>query len=167
MTRPFFRALCLAAGLMVFSSSQAMQRQEASNWCWAASIQDVMAQTGRFLPQAAISARLDGVPRDRPAYVGEVVGLLRSYGFRAWQAGRPATPDELAGTLGSGWRVIALARPQGGTVGHFIVLQAADPRTGLVRLSDPATGMSQVQPMAQLYQQWHWEDSVVVGAPMR
>lgn len=104
-------------------SSSAIERQQDQNWCWAASVQDVLAQAGVYQSQAQIAARLDGWPQDRPAYAQELVLLLRSYGFRAWQAGRPGSPQELYGTLNGGWKLIAFVRPSNGAVGHFIVLQ--------------------------------------------
>lgn len=155
--------------LLILSSSQlqAIERQRAMNWCWAASIQDVMAQAERYATQEQISARLDGWPRDRPAYIGEVVGLLNSYGFRAWQAGRPGSPQELFNTLRTGWKLIAFVRPSGGAVGHYIVLQGVDQATGNVLVSDPWTGYTYFNSLPQIYMSWQWTDSIVVGAPIR
>lgn len=158
----------IACALLLASPwAGAIQRQLAMNWCWAASIQDVMAQGGRYQSQQQIAARLDGWPRDRPAYVGELVALLDSYGFRAWQAGRPGSPQELFGVLNSGWKLIAFVHPSGGPVGHFIVLQGIDPQTGAVLVSDPATGATYFNSLAQLYAGWRWSDAVIVGAPMQ
>lgn len=134
------------------------------NWCWASCIQDVLAQAGVHQSQAQISARLDGWPKDRPAYINELVALLRSYGFRSWQAGRPGSPQELYATLTSGWKLIAFARPSNGPVGHYIVLQGIDPSGGII-VSDPANGTTFVSPLQQLYFGWRWGDSVVVGTP--
>jgi hypothetical protein len=136
------------------------------NWCWAASVQDVMSQAGVFQTQPQIAARLDGWPRDRPARIQELVALLQSYGFRAWQAGRPGTPQELYSTLATGWKLIAFVRPSNGPVGHYIVLEGIDPASGAVIVSDPWTGATYPNSLPQLYGQWRWGDSVVVGAPM-
>jgi hypothetical protein len=141
----------------------AIERQQAQNWCWAASVQDVMAQAGFYQSQSQIAARLDGWPRDRPAYIQELVGLLQSYNFRAWQAGRPGSPQELYGTLNDGWKLIAFVRPSNGAVGHFIVLQGIDSRSGGIIVSDPWTGQTYVNSLQQLYQSWRWGDSVIVG----
>ncbi len=158
----------LAAALLLLSASPvaAIEQQHAMNWCWAASVQDVMAQAGNYQSQEQISARLDGWPRDRPAYIQELVVLLRSYGFRAWQAGRPGTAQELYNTLVTGWKLIAFVRPSNGPVGHYIVLQGIDPQTGGIIVSDPWTGATYLNSLPQLYGGWQWSDAVVVGAPM-
>lgn len=124
-----------------------------------------MAQAGVFQSQAQIAARLDGWPQDRPAYIPELVALLNSYGFRAWQAGRPGSPQELYQTLSSGWKIIAFVRPSAGPVGHYIVLQGIDPYSGGIIVSDPWTGATYANNLAQLYHGWRWGDSVVVGTP--
>lgn len=144
-------------------SALAIERQQAQNWCWAASVQDVMAQAGFYQTQSQIAARLDGWPRDRPAYTQELASLLNSYGFRAWQAGRPGSPQELYGSLLLGWKLIAFVRPSSGAVGHFIVLQGVDPRSGGIVVSDPWTGLTYVNSLQQLYYDWRWGDSVIVG----
>jgi Papain-like cysteine protease AvrRpt2 len=143
--------------------TNAMQRQQYTNWCWVAAIQDVASQAGIRQSQPQIAARLDGWPQNRPAYIGELVGLLQSYGFNSWQAGRPASPQELYGTLSSGWKLIAFVRPSNGPVGHYIVLQGINPNNGGVIVSDPATGQTATYSLQQLYYGWRWGDSVVVG----
>jgi hypothetical protein len=150
--------------ILISTTSIAIERQQAQNWCWASSIQDVMAQAGVYQSQQQIAARLDGWPRDRPAYTQELVSLLRSYGFRSWQAGRPGSPQELYGSLNDGWKLIAFVRPSNGAVGHFIVLQGVHQSGGII-VSDPWTGQTNVNSLQQLYQGWRWGDSVVVGAP--
>lgn len=150
--------LCLA-----LTNANAIQRQRGMNWCWAACIQDLIYQAGGKISQAQIAATLDGWPRDRPAYIHELVNLLQYYKFRAWQAGRPGSPQELYGSLSSGWKLIAFVRPSNGPVGHYIVLQGIDPRTGAIIVSDPATGVTYTNSPQQLYYAWRWADSVVVG----
>jgi Papain-like cysteine protease AvrRpt2 len=140
----------------------AIQVQRTTNWCWAASIQDVLYQAGINQSQIQIAATLDGWPRNRPAYIQEVVRLLQFYGLRSWQVGRPGSPQELYNTLSSGWKLIAFVRPSNGAVGHFIVLQGID-RSGAIIVSDPATGMTYRNSSQQLYHAWRWKDSVVVG----
>lgn len=122
-------------------------------------------QVNHYLPQPVIAARFTGVPYNRPASIQEVIALLQSYGFRAWEAGRPAFPQELAGTLSSGWKLIAFVRSTNGPVGHFIVLQGLDPMSGGIITSDPWTGQTLLNSIHQLYYSWHWIDSIVVGAP--
>ena len=146
----FTNTLLLFVVLLSSSLAQAIERQKAMNWCWAASVQDVMAQAGRYTSQEEIAARLDGWPRDRPAFIGELVALLNSYGFRAWQAGRPGSPQELFNTLVTGWKLIAFVRPSGGAVGHYIVLQGIDPNTGGVIVSDPWTGATYLNSLSAL-----------------
>lgn len=158
------KKIILALALTFLSSiSYAIEQQRAQNWCWAASVQDVMAQAGVYLTQPQIAARLDGWPRDRPAYTQELVLLLRSFNFPAVQAGRPGSPQELYSTLMGGRKIIAFVRPSGGPVGHFIVLQGIEPRSGGVIVSDPWTGQTYVNSLQQLYQGWRWLDSVIVG----
>lgn len=158
------KKLILALVLTFLSvTSSAIERQRAQNWCWAASVQDVMAQAGVYLSQPQIAARLDGWPRDRPAYTQELVLLLRSFNFPAHQAGRPGSPQELYRTLLGGRKIIAFVRPSGGPVGHFIVLQGIHPQSGGVIVSDPWTGQTYVNSLPQLYQGWRWLDSVIVG----
>ena len=136
------------------------------NWCWAASVQDVLAQAGLHDRQEDIAARLDGWPVDRPATLDELVWLLRSYGFRAWQTRRPGSPRELSRTLSGGWKLIAFVRPSAGPVGHYIVLQGMVAQTGQVLVSDPWTGETRSNTLAQLYAGWRWSDAVVVGTPV-
>ena len=149
---------------LTITSSYAIEQQQAINWCWASSVQDVMAQAGIYRSQAQIAARLDGWPKNRPAYIHELVNLLRSYRFRAWQAGRPGSPQELYKTLSSGWKLIAFVRPSSGPVGHYIILQGIHSSGGII-VSDPWTGATYVNSLQQLYQGWRWGDSVVVGKP--
>ncbi len=150
----FFCSLALPA--------DAIERQRASNWCWAASIQDVLAQAGYYESQINIAARLDGWPQDRPAHIQEVVALSQSYGLRAWAVGRPASPQELYGSLSSGWKMIAFVRPSNGPVGHYIVLQGMD-GFGNVIVSDPWSGATFQAPLNDLYYRWRWGASVVIG----
>ncbi|MDL1968982.1 MAG: hypothetical protein LWW97_10685 [Deltaproteobacteria bacterium] len=151
--------------LLSFSitNANAIQRQRAMNWCWAACVQDVLFQAGISQSQVQIAATLDGWPQDRPASTQELARLLQYYKLRAWQAGRPGSPQELYGTLSSGWKIIAFVRPSNGPVGHFIVLQGINPRTGGIIVSDPATGATYQNSPQQLYYAWRWVDSVMVG----
>jgi hypothetical protein len=148
--------------LFFSTSASTIEMQRYSNWCWAASIQDVVAQAGYYESQDQVVSRLTGWPQNRPAYIGEVVALVRSYGLRAWQAQRPGSPDELYNTLVSGWKLIAFVRPNGGPIGHYIVLQGID-NYGNIITSDPATGTTVANAPAIIYNHWHWSDSVVVG----
>lgn len=163
MKRSLILSLLLAVLILISAAPvNAIQQQRTMNWCWAASVQDVTAQAGVFQSQEQIAARLDGWPRDRPAYIGELVMLLQSYGLRAWQAGRPGSPQELYGSLMAGWKLIAFVRPSNGPVGHYIVLQGVDPMGNII-VSDPATGMTYPNSPQQLYFAWRWSDAVVVG----
>lgn len=158
--------LSIAALLLILpASSEAIEQQLEINWCWAASIQDVVAEAGVQQSQPQISQRLPGWQKDRPAYIGEVVGILQSYGFRAQRAGSPGSPQQLYGTLSSGWKLIAFVSPQGGNVGHYIVLEGIDPASGGIVVADPWTGQTYLNSLNDLYNGWHWLDSVVVGTP--
>ncbi|NOS75507.1 MAG: hypothetical protein HOP36_13455 [Methyloglobulus sp.] len=140
----------------------AIEQQRATNWCWAASVQDVIAQVGIFEPQEMVSMRLTGWLQNRPAYINEVVGLVQSYGLRAWQAGYPGSPQQLYSTLTSGWKIIAFVRPFNGPVGHYIVLEGID-SNGNVIVADPASGITAPYTLQQIYYAWRWGDSVIVG----
>ena len=135
-------------------------------WCWASCVQSVLAQANVYQSQSEIVARLTGIPQNRPAYVGEVVQLLQSFYFRAWEVDHPAPPEQLYNTLASGWKLIALVNPSNNpNVGHFIILQGLSPK-GMIIVSDPADGRTYLQAPQQLYQQWRWNYSVVVGTPV-
>ena len=161
----FMKRFFLAIGALILAAVQpvqAIEQQRYDNWCWAASIQDVLAQAGIYQSQEQIAARLDGWPQNRPAYIGELVALAQSYGLRSWQAGRPGSPQELYGSLNSGWKIIAFVRPSDGPVGHYIVLQGTD-YYGNIIVSDPCTGQTFVSSPHDLYYRWRWGDSVLVG----
>lgn len=151
----------LLASACLVQELEGIQQQHAMNWCWAACIQDVLAERGIDTSQEQIVARLTGWLQDTPASTAQVVILLRSYGVGAWVAGRPATRDELLSSLRSGRKLIALARPSGGFVGHFIVLEGTDEES--ISISDPASGRTRNQSLLDLYFGWRWIDSVVVG----
>ena len=155
----------LAVLLMWSSLALAIRPQEQDNWCWAACIQACMEQADRPVSQPAIVGRLTGWVANRPATSAEVAAILQSYGFRAWQAGRPGTVQELYGSLAGGWKLIAFVRPTNGPVGHFIVVEGIEPVYGGIIVSDPWTGVTQPIMPAVLYQMWRWGDSVVVGKP--
>lgn len=156
------RSSLLLLCIFVAAKAAAIERQLADNWCWVASVQDVVAQAGYYEPQQQIATRLSGWPQNRPASIAEVVWLTRLYGLRAWEAGRPGSPQELYMSLVSGWKLIAFVRPTNGPVGHYIVLQGVDP-SGDIIVSDPATGYTFLNSLSQLYYAWHWSDSIVVG----
>lgn len=158
--------LIAAILLFVATATQAIEQQRTVNWCWASAVQEVLAQVNVRQSQTQVAARLDGWPQDRPAYIQELVLLLQSYGFQAWQAGRPGSPHELYGALVSGWKLIALVHPSNSDVGHYIVLQGIDPMSGGIIVSDPWTGATYMNSLPQLYLGWRWGDSVVVGIPM-
>jgi len=143
-----------------------IQPQENSMWCWASCVQSVLAQANVHQSQRDIVVRLTGIPQNRPAHVREVVHLLQSYRFRAWEVNHPASPEQLYSTLANGWKLIALVNPsKDPNVGHFIILQGVSPE-GMIIVSDPADGHTYLQAPQQLYQQWHWNYSVVVGTPV-
>jgi len=156
------RYILLCFLLLISAKTFAIERQQAINWCWAASVQDVVAQAGYYESQPQVAARLTGWPQDRPAYINEVVSLIRFYGLKAGQAQRPGSPQELYNTLMSSWKIVAFVKPQNGPIGHYIVLQGID-YYGNIIVSDPATGYTFPNSPHQLYDSWHWVDSVVVG----
>lgn len=139
-----------------------IEQQRASNWCWAACIQSVLYQAGRYYTQEQIVATLDGWPRDRPANNFEIIALLQYFGLRAWEVGRVASPLELYQSLGSGYKLLASVKPLGGQIGHCIVLQGFTPE-GFIIVSDPATGMTFTNTLNDLYYSWGWVDVVLVG----
>ena len=141
--------------------ANAIERQRALNWCWAASIQDVLAKNEITVTQEDVAARLDGWPRDRPARSAEVMAVFRSYGLRAFEVFRPNTPMELYSAIASGWKLVAFVRPSAGPVGHFIVLEGID-SGGNILVGDPAFGTTTSQSLFALYNAWHWQDTVAV-----
>src|SRR5213075_3262793 len=99
-------AIAMCVFLIAFHLNlNAFQRQKTLNWCWASCVQDVLSNSGVEVSQEQVAARLDGWAYDRPAAIGEIVSLLRSYDLGAWQAGRPGSPEELKSCLGSGWKL--------------------------------------------------------------
>ena len=148
--------------LIFTCSSQAIEQQIATNWCWASSIQDVLLQAGIYQSQDYIAQRLTGWPENRPAYINEVVWLINSYGLKARAIHRPASPKELYRTLSSGWKIIAFVRPLNGPVGHFIVLEGISPNRNII-VGDPTTGFTFEETLLNLYNGWNWGGSVVVG----
>lgn len=166
----YIRKISLASLLLLILLSSRVfgqiQQQENSMWCWAACVQSVLAQANVYQSQSDIVSRLTGIPQNRPAHVRELVQLLQSYRFRSWEVDHPASPDQLYSTLANGWKLIALVNPSNDpNVGHFIILQGLSPE-GMVIVSDPADGRTYLQATQQLYQQWRWNYSVVVGTPV-
>ena len=159
--RAYWTSLVVVLGLLLSSPAQAMERQRAMNWCWAAAVQDVLTPVGVYASQEEIVHRLNGWLQDRPASTHEVRDLVLSYGIRARVINRPGNVYELVGTLQTGHKIIALANPTGGSVGHFIVLEGVTPDGVIV--ADPANGKTAVIPIASLYYQWRWSHSIVVG----
>ena len=160
--RNILSKLILASAVLLASpNADAIERQRAMNWCWAAAIQDILTPVGIWTSQVEIAQRLTGRPIDRPASTNEVQLLVQSYGIRSQVISRPGNAHELINTLSSGYKIIALAYPSGGAVGHFIVLEGTDGRG--VWVADPATGKTQYTPIADLYIRWHWTQSIVVG----
>jgi len=158
----FIAILAVITGFLFASPrAEAIERQQATNWCWASAIQDILTPVGIRTSQAEVVQRLTGWLQNRPASTHEVAGLVRSYGVRANVVSRPGNVYELVGTLQSGYKIVALAYPSGGNIGHFIVLEGTD-GSG-VWVSDPATGMTQYLPIASLYTHWRWSQSIVVG----
>lgn len=159
--------LAYISSLLIFvGSAQAIEPQLAQNWCWASSVQNVLAQAGVYKSQLEISVRLDGWPQDRPARTDELILLLQSYGFRAWEVRRPGSPQELYDTLKSGWKIIALAKPSNNEVGHYIVLEGMSPDGSAIIVADPLDGSTRYNSLQQLYYGWRWVSSIVVGAPI-
>lgn len=156
--------ISIAFTLILTINLNAIRIQEQSNWCWASSIQDVLYQArGQTYSQSQIVSILTGWPQNRPAYAQEVVNVLRYLGLRSWVVNRPASPQELFNTLRSGWKLIAFVRPSNGPVGHFIVLQGFNPQNRSIIVSDPYTGRTYANSLNQLYYNWRWGASVVVG----
>jgi ABC-type bacteriocin/lantibiotic exporter with double-glycine peptidase domain len=157
-----FRLLAIIMLISITCFSQQIERQKASNWCWAACVQSIVSLDDHTITQEDIAAELDGWPRNRPANVFEIIKLLKHYEFNAWRAGRPASPQELYRTLSGGdYELIAFVRPSGGQVGHFILLHGIA-KDGRIIVSDPAIGRTFTNTIEQLYWAWKWEDAVVV-----
>lgn len=154
--------------LCVQSTRAQIYCQEQSMWCWAACIQSSLFQANVYDTQSNIVSRLEGWPRNRPANNAQVIAVLQSYEFRAWEVRRPASYQELASTLHQGWKVIAFVNPsRNPQIGHYIMLQGLTPE-GLVVISDPSPMdgcRTYVHSIQDLYHQWNWSASVLVGTP--
>lgn len=166
---PIFRTLLFMLALLVTAGyahrSLAIDQQRGRNWCWAACIQDVLRDGGVFDSQVNIAARLDGWPQDRPASTAEIVALLGTYGCRSWIVDRPPVNDnELYGSLQQGFRFIALIYPQGGPVGHFVVISGFD-RDGNLFVEDPADGKTRKYHPAFMTRNLKWRQTVCVTPP--
>jgi len=109
-----------------------------------------------------IVSRLTGWPKDRPASLGEISQLFRSYGIGSSYVPRSGSLCELADVFHRRCAVIALLHPSAGVVGHFVILHGLDPRTGAIQYSDPATGRVSVISPEGLYRQVRWSQSLVV-----
>ncbi|WP_170249843.1 papain-like cysteine protease family protein [Gillisia hiemivivida] len=142
--------------------------QEQSMWCWAACIQSSLSQANVYKTQSDIVSRLVGWPQDRPANNEDVIAVLRSFNFRAWEVQRPANPLELYNTLNEGWKIIAFVNPsRNPQLGHYIMLQGIA-QDGSIMVSDPAPTpgcQSYNQNISDLYERWNWGASIVVGTP--
>lgn len=139
--------------------------QERNMWCWASCIQSALGQANVLQSQSQIVTRLVGWPQNRPATNQEVIAVLNSYNFRAWEVAYPANPQQLYNTLSTGWKLIAFVNPSNNPqIGHFIMLQRISPN-GLIVVSDPANGTTYEQHPQQLYHAWNWSRSIVVGTP--
>ncbi|WP_262487588.1 papain-like cysteine protease family protein [Paenimyroides ummariense] len=156
--------------LLLYSTSQLKAQincQEKSMWCWAACVQSALGQAGVQQTQSQIVSRLTGWPEDRPARSEEVIALLTSYNFRAWNVAYPANPEQLYNTLASGWKLIAFVNPSNNpNIGHFIMLQGISPYTGNIMVSDPSSCLTYEQDIQHLYYAWKWSSSIVVGTPL-
>ncbi len=163
MNKIFIVLLCLFS---LHTTKAQINCQEQSMWCWSACIQSALGQANVLQTQAQIVSRLTGYPQNRPANAEEVIAVLRSYNFRAWNVAYPATPQQLYATLADGWKLIAFVNPtRNPQIGHFIMLQGISPATGRIIVSDPATCATYEQNVQQLYYAWNWSSTVVVGRP--
>jgi hypothetical protein len=139
-----------------------IERQQGLYWCWVSVIQYLLSQSCINLTQRQIATRLMGSAiTDRPGHYLEILNLIQSYGFAAWQVPHPYTEDELRTALHSGFKVIAQVVPNGGTVGHLIVLDGIL-RDGSIVVADPGTGSVQSYTICDLYCRWKWTSSIVV-----
>ena len=141
--------------------------QEQPMWCWASCIQSSLGQANVNQSQAQIVSRLTGGwPQNIPGKIREVIYVLNSYNFRAWEVTYPANYQDLINTLSDGWKIIAFVNPTNNPqVGHFIMLQGIS-NSGAIIVSDPANGQTYDQNPQQLYNYWNWKASIVVGIPL-
>lgn len=147
---------------LVSSSAQAMSIQEASNWCWAASIQDIFYQKGYQVSQPQIVQRMFGMVVDRPATLAQIQSFLNAQGVRTGWVASIGSPQELYTTLYNGAKVIAFVNPANNPyVGHFVVFEGID-AYGRVVVADPANGQTQGYSLEDVYYGWKWQQSLVV-----
>jgi len=138
-----------------------IEQQEASRWCWASAVQNVLAQFGIVQTQVDIVKRASGGPvvneSATPAFVAR---LLRSYGLDASDLHRTLSRQQLAEVFGHGSKIIADTMPTMSE--HAIVLQGFED-DGTMVISDPYNGVSEDIPLMDLLTTWRWIDTIVVG----
>jgi ABC-type bacteriocin/lantibiotic exporter with double-glycine peptidase domain len=155
----------IASCCFAFQAKAQIRTQEQSMWCWASCIQSALGQAYVNVTQADVVSRLNGWPQNRPARNAELIYVLNSYNFQAWEVPYPANYQQLYNTLTSGWKLVAFVNPTNNPqVGHYIMLQGISP-TGNIVISDPANGATYEQHPEQLYYAWNWSSSIVVGVP--
>lgn len=169
----FFRKAGIKEGLMFAvvaiailglapTRATAMEKQERSNWCWAACIQEVLKFHHVAESQSNIVTKLRGWPANTPARIEEVAMELRNaYGLSAVPANYPPTPAQLQNCLMQGKTIIALINPARNPFeGHFVVLSGGN--GNVVGVGDPAKGNVRPYPAQDIYNA-AWLGSVVVN----
>lgn len=158
----------------VLSHFVPMIKQAESNWCWAASISNVLSSFGLTGEQPKVVSRLYGTATNKTVDDPYQINFL----MRAFDPNHRlhsyvsenlhSQPDKLLDQLKAGAKVIALAKTDRG---HIVVFQGVDD-DGKVIVSDPADGKTKPYSVAELYSKWHWHGSIIVesngavGAPV-
>jgi ABC-type bacteriocin/lantibiotic exporter with double-glycine peptidase domain len=155
-----FLKLLTASAIIALSVpyAAAINQQITPNLCWAACLEDVLNQARVPVSQGQLLMQFG----NRPMQIAQVAAVLQGFGRRAWVGGTPQSPQELYGALATGWKLIAYVNPMGSTVGHFVVVEGADPNGALI-VADPLTGATRPMSPTALFQAYHWMATVVVG----
>lgn len=135
------------------------KKQEYSNWCWAASIQSVLAYYGQYPSQCRIVGWLyPGCP-DWQAHINYVGQILRDYGHPNIYYARSMTFTEIKDAINRSHPSIARwAWTNGG--GHMVTIYSyyQDTNTGVTKLAyiNPSYGSAQVANYSHFKSNANW-----------
>ena len=156
------KAMILSLLIGFSTSAEALQRQQYSNWCWAAAIQDVLLTKGIPQSQTQVVHGVYGQVVNQPANLHQIKNYLNYNGVFTGQIASVGTPYELQTILARGAKVIAFVNPSSNPyLGHFVVFEGLD-RHGRILVGDPADGQIRTYNLEEVYYGWKWSGSLVV-----
>ncbi|MBI2967426.1 MAG: hypothetical protein HYY40_06400 [Bacteroidetes bacterium] len=146
------------------------QKQEKSNWCWAACLQSLFTMVRNPLTQSEIVSAFFGEPIDRALPFDSVAFYLNiTPWFKAKRIGRPMRKLELIEYFQDNKKIIAFIlredpttkKPGETVMGHSVLLQGNDIDLNIY-VSDPETGLTTKESLDEVYEKWRWVDAIVV-----